>query len=60
MGHKAAHVRNLADLIGNDQLAAKGAALIDVLLIVGIVCACLLADRVGRVRLQVLGFIGQI
>ena len=58
VGHKAAHVRNLADLIGNDQLAAKGAALIDVLLIVGIVCACLLADRVGRVRLQVLGFIG--
>ena len=51
-------MRNLADLIGNDQLAAKGAALIDVLLIVGIVCACLLADRVGRVRLQVLGFIG--
>jgi MFS transporter, putative metabolite transport protein len=58
VGHKAAHVRNLADLIGNDQLAAKGAALIDVLLIVGIIFAVLLADRVGRVRLQVLGFIG--
>jgi MFS transporter, putative metabolite transport protein len=47
VGHKAAHVRNLADLIGNDQLAAKGAALIDVLLIVGIIFAVLLADRVG-------------
>jgi nitrate/nitrite transporter NarK len=51
-------VRNLADLIGNDQLAAKGAALIDVLLIVGIIFAVLLADRVGRIRLQVFGFVG--
>jgi MFS family permease len=58
VGHKAAHVRNLADLISNDQLAAKGAALIDVLLIVGIIFAVLLADRVGRIRLQVFGFVG--
>jgi putative MFS transporter len=58
VGHQAAHVRNLADLITNDELAAKGAALIDVLLIVGIICAVLLADRVGRIRLQVVGFIG--
>ena len=50
LGHKAAHARNLADLITNDQLAAKGAALIDVLLIVGIIFAVLLADRVGRMR----------
>ncbi|MCD6205579.1 MAG: hypothetical protein J7L22_07950 [Candidatus Marinimicrobia bacterium] len=40
------------------MLAAKGTAFIDGLLLVGIVCAVLLADRVGRVRLQVLGFIG--
>jgi MFS family permease len=39
-------------------LATKGAALIDVLLIVGIVFAVLLADRVGRIRLQIFGFIG--
>ena len=58
IGHKAAHVRNLADLISNDKLAAKGAALIDVLLIVGIIAAVLLADRVGRIWLQVVGFIG--
>jgi MFS transporter, putative metabolite transport protein len=58
LGHKAVHARNLADLIGNDQLAAKGAALIDVLLIVGIIVAILLADRVGRIRLQIWGFIG--
>src|SRR5271165_1364894 len=58
LGHKTAHVRNLADLIGNDELAAKGAALIDILLIVGIIVAVLLADRVGRIRLQIWGFIG--
>jgi MFS transporter, putative metabolite transport protein len=32
--------------------------LIDVLLIVGIVFAVALADRVGRIRLQILGFVG--
>ena len=58
LGHKAVHARNLADLIANDQLAAKGAALIDLLLIVGIIVAVLLADRVGRIRLQIWGFIG--
>jgi len=57
-GHTAVHPRNLADLIANDELAAKGAALIDVLLIVGIIFAILLADRLGRIRLQILGFIG--
>ena len=40
--------RNTAELIQSDILATKGAALIDVLLIVGIVFAVLLADRVGR------------
>jgi MFS transporter, putative metabolite transport protein len=58
LGHKTAHVRNLADLIANDELAAKGAAAIDVLLIVGIVCAVLLVDKYGSIRLQVWGFIG--
>jgi MFS transporter, putative metabolite transport protein len=58
IGHKTDHVRNLADLITNDELAAKGAALIDVLLIVGIVCAILLVNRFGSIRLQIWGFIG--
>jgi MFS transporter, putative metabolite transport protein len=57
-GHHTAHARNLADLINNDILASRGAALIDILLVAGIGCAILLADRVGRIRLQVLGFIG--
>ena len=58
VGHKAPHIRNLADLVGNDELAARGAALIDVLLIVGIVAAVLLVNRVGSIRLQTFGFIG--
>ena len=58
IGHKTHHVRNLADLISNDVMAAKGAALIDTLLIAGILAAVLLADRVGRIRLQVIGFVG--
>ena len=58
LGHKTAHVCSLADMINNDELAAKGSAMIDVLLIVGIIAAVLLADRLGRIRLQVTGFIG--
>ncbi|WP_432737086.1 MFS transporter [Maridesulfovibrio sp. FT414] len=58
IGAEAIHPRNVADLIHNDMLAAKGAAFIDVLLFVGIVAAVLLADKVGRIKLQVVGFIG--
>src|SRR5262245_40929288 len=58
VGATIAHPRNVAELIQGDILATKGAALLDVLLIVGIVFAVLLADRVGRIRLQVMGFIG--
>lgn len=57
-GHVSKHPHNLAALIHGDVLAAKGAAFIDLLLIVGIVAAVLLADRVGRIPLQVAGFIG--
>lgn len=58
IGAKAVYARNVADLIHNDMLAAKGAAFIDVLLIVGIICAVLMADKFGRIKLQVIGFIG--
>jgi nitrate/nitrite transporter NarK len=58
LGHKTAHARNLADLIDNDVLAAKGAGFIDLLLIVGIVCAILFVDKAGSIRLQILGFVG--
>src|SRR5262249_39986655 len=58
IGARVDHPRNTAELIQSDILATKGAAFIDVLLIVGIVFAVLLADRVGRISLQILGFIG--
>jgi MFS transporter, putative metabolite transport protein len=58
IGANIDHPRNTAELIQSDILATKGAAFIDVLLIVGIVFAVLLADRAGRIRLQILGFIG--
>ena len=58
VGHQTEHAHNLAAVIHNDILAAKGAAMLDVLLIIGIIAAVLLTDKVGRIRLQVIGFIG--
>ncbi|WP_419727760.1 MFS transporter [Lichenicola sp.] len=58
LGGGADHVRSLSDLISEGIRAAEGAAMINVLLIVGILCAVLLADRAGRIRLQIIGFIG--
>jgi len=58
VGHKRAHAQSVADLVSNDLIAAKGAAFIDILLLVGILAAVLLADRLGRIRLQIGGFIG--
>lgn len=58
LGVTASHNQNLADLFGDDMVAAEGSALIDLLLIAGIGAAVLLADRVGRIPLQILGFIG--
>lgn len=49
---------NIAGIIHNDMLAAKGAAFIDIFLLVGIIVAILLVDKVGRIRLQIIGFIG--
>ena len=58
LGGGAGHVRSLSDMIANDILAAKGAAMINVLLIVGIFFAVMLADITGRIKLQIIGFIG--
>jgi MFS family permease len=57
-GHVSQHPHGVATLIHGDILAAKGAAFVDALLIVGIIAAALLADTVGRIRLQILGFVG--
>lgn len=58
LGHSVVKAGSVAQIVQGDMAAAKGTAMIDVLLIVGIVVAVWLADRVGRVRLQVAGFIG--
>jgi len=58
IGQKAEHVRSMSDLISNAMLAARGDAMITMLLIVGIAFAVMLADRLGRIRLQIIGFIG--
>ncbi len=48
----------VAALIHNDLLGAAGTALVDVGFLVGICAAIPLADRWGRIPLQILGFIG--
>ncbi|MGB1196489.1 MAG: MFS transporter [Synechococcus sp.] len=48
----------VGDLIQNDRIGAKGTALIDVGFLVGIAAAIVLADRWGRIPLQITGFIG--
>ena len=58
VGHDITHAHNVAAIIARDIVAAKGAALLDVLLIVGVIGAVLLSDRLGRIPLQIAGFIG--
>jgi MFS transporter, putative metabolite transport protein len=58
LGHPTEHIRSMSDLIANDILAARGGAMITVLLIIGVACGVVLTDRLGRIRLQIIGFIG--
>ncbi|MEI6491341.1 MAG: MFS transporter [Verrucomicrobiota bacterium] len=58
LGHANLGKPNLAAVIHSDMIAAKGAAFLDLLLLVGIVCAVFLADKLGRMKLQVFGFFG--
>jgi len=55
---KESKSHSLADTIHNDILGAKGSALMDVLFVFGIIVAIFLVDRVGRIKLQIVGFIG--
>ncbi|MEA3491327.1 MAG: MFS transporter [Campylobacterota bacterium] len=57
VGHKHAE-HNVADMIESAMMASKGAAMLDTLLIVGILFAIFLTDRLGRVKLQFIGFTG--
>lgn len=58
LGHANQEEQNLAGVIHNDMIAAEGAAFLDLLLLVGIVGAIFLADRLGRIKLQIFGFCG--
>ncbi|TAJ86280.1 MAG: MFS transporter [Reyranella sp.] len=58
IGHEITNAQTVAGVVARDIAGAKGAALVDTLLIAGILAAVLLADKAGRIRLQVLGFIG--
>jgi putative MFS transporter len=58
LGGGSDHIRSVSDLISDGILAAEGSALITFLLIVGIAFAVVLADKLGRIKLQIGGFIG--
>jgi putative MFS transporter len=58
LGGGSDHIRSLSDLVSDGILAAKGAALITSLLIIGIAFAIALADTLGRIKLQIFGFLG--
>ncbi len=46
------------DFLLKEMASARGAALVDLFLIVGFLIAVVLVDRVGRIRLQITGFVG--
>lgn len=57
-GAKIDNPHNIAALLHNDVLAAKGSAFLDLFLIFGIILAILFADKFGRIKLQIIGFFG--
>ncbi len=46
------------NLISRDMAAIKGAAILDIFLIFGVIIATLLVDSWGRIKLQAIGFFG--
>jgi MFS transporter, putative metabolite transport protein len=55
---KESKSHGLSDTIHNDILGAKGSAMMDVLFVLGVIVAIFLVDRIGRIKLQIWGFIG--
>ncbi|MEO1388701.1 MAG: MFS transporter [Cyanobacteria bacterium J06634_6] len=49
---------NQDSFLMQEMAAAKGAAIVNVFLVIGFVLAVVLIDRVGRISLQVIGFVG--
>jgi hypothetical protein len=46
------------DFLMREIDAATGSAVVDLFLIVGFLCALLLVEKLGRIRLQIIGFVG--
>ncbi|MCY7394475.1 MAG: MFS transporter [Leptolyngbyaceae cyanobacterium CAN_BIN12] len=46
------------NLLAKEFAAAQGSAIVDLFLVVGFLLAVLLIDRWGRIRLQIIGFLG--
>ncbi len=54
----AGAVSDVPGVVHKALLSAQGTAMLDVLLILGILSAIVLVERAGRIKLQILGFIG--
>lgn len=46
------------DFLDRELSAAKGSAFVDIFLILGFIIAILLVERAGRIKLQIVGFVG--
>ncbi|MEM6713906.1 MAG: MFS transporter [Cyanobacteria bacterium P01_C01_bin.147] len=46
------------DFMTREMGAAQGSAIVDLFLILGFICAILLVEKLGRIRLQIAGFLG--
>ncbi len=49
---------SLAVSLHNDMLGARGSAIMEVFFVIEIIAAIFLVERVGRIKLQIIGFIG--
>jgi MFS family permease len=58
VGTSMADDGSVAAAISKDLSGTEGAAIIDTLLLAGIVLAILLVNKYGRIRLQIVGFLG--
>jgi MFS transporter, putative metabolite transport protein len=54
----AGAAKDVPGIVHKVLLSAQGTAMLDVLLIVGILCAILLVETAGRIKLQIFGFVG--
>lgn len=54
----AGSASDVPGIVHKALLSAQGTAMLDVLLVLGILSAIMLVERAGRIKLQILGFIG--